>query len=181
MGKAKHPHDADRPEPARIRKALEAQDIEALGKALTYRQRRFCEEYVVDYNGTAAAIRAGYATQWADRQAHILLKHEGVKAYIDHLSRSKEAKIMAVDPDYLLQKLVNVMNKPGAKDSDILRAVELYMKHKGMFIDRQEISGPDGGAIEMEQRQRVEEDSAAVINRLRQMSKKPDLKVVGDD
>jgi hypothetical protein len=178
MGKAKHPHNADRPEPARIRRALEANDIKAVRDGLTVRQRRFAEEYVIDYNGTAAAIRAGYATEWADRQAHILLKHKGISAYIDHLSSSKEAKIMAVDPDYLLQKLVDVMNKPGTKDGDVLRAVELYMKHKGMFIDRQEISGPDGGAIEMEQRQRVEEDSAAVINRLRQM-KKPNLKVVG--
>jgi len=29
--------------------------------ALTPRQERFCEEYLVDFNGSAAAIRAGYA------------------------------------------------------------------------------------------------------------------------
>src|SRR3954463_12747327 len=31
------------------------------GKALTNKQRRFVEEYVVDLNATAAAVRAGYA------------------------------------------------------------------------------------------------------------------------
>ncbi len=179
MGKAKHPHNAERPEPARVRKALLAGDPAALKRALSVRQLRFCEEYIVDFNGTAAAIRAGYATQWADRQAHILLKHEGVRGYIDFLSKSKEAKIVSVDPEWVISKITDIVNKQGTRDGDVLRGLELIAKHLGMFIDRTEITGKDGGAIEMEQRQRQEEDKAAVITRLRQM-KKPDLKVVND-
>lgn len=178
MGKAKHPHNKDRPEPARIRKALEANDIEAVKKGLSVRQRRFAEEYVLDFNGTAAAIRAGYATQYADRQAHLLLKHEGVSAYVDDLTRSKGAKIMSIDPDYVIAKVTEIVSGESTKDGDKLRGLELLARHLGMFIDRQEITGKDGGAIELNRK--IEEDSAAVISTLKRMGKKPDLKVVGE-
>lgn len=179
MGKAKHPHNADRPLPARIRKALEANDIQAVIDGLTIRQRRFAEEYVVDYNGTAAALRAGYASEWADRQAHILMRHEGIKAYITHLTASKEAKIVAVDPDWVMQKIVAVVNKENARDGDVLRGLELIAKHLGMFIDRTELTGKDGGPLEVEQR-RVEEEAENFTNALKRM-KRPNLKVVGDE
>lgn len=177
-GKAKHPHDSSRPEPVAIRRALAAQDMGALERALTPRQLAFAREYIVDFNGTAAAIRAGYAPKYADRQAHILLHHEGVRSYIDWLTQSKASKIVSIDPDYLIQKTNEILTKEEARDGDKLRAIELLMRHLGMFIERQEISGPDGGAIEM--KQKTEEDASAVVNALRRM-KKPDLKVVGED
>lgn len=180
MGKAKHPHDADRPLPARLRKALENNDIKAVIDGLTVRQRRFAEEYVVDYNAMAAAIRAGYASQWADRQGHLLTRHEGIKAYITHLTASKEAKIVAVDPDWVLQKITAVVNNEKAKDSDILRGCELIAKHLGMFIDRTELTGKDGGPLEVEQRRKIEEEAENFTNALKRM-KRPDLKVVGSE
>lgn len=179
MGKAKHPHNADRPLPARIRKALEAGDIKAVIDGLTIRQRRFAEEFIVDFVGTAAALRAGYASEWADRQAHILMRHKGVKAYIDHLTKSKEAKIMSVDPDWVMQKIVAVVNKEGARDGDVLRGLELIAKHLGMFIDRTELTGKDGGPLEVEQR-KVAEEAENFTQALKRLKGKPDLKVVGE-
>lgn len=158
MGKAKHPHDVSRPEPAAIRRAIEKMDMAALKLALTVRQRRFCEEYILDFNGKAACIRAGYSTVNAEQQAHILRKHKGVATYIDHLLRSRESKIMAVDADYLLRRLTDIINKEDAKDSDVLRGLELYMRHKGMFTDKTEITGKDGGAIEVDNR-RIEQEA----------------------
>jgi len=38
-------------------------------RPLTPRQARFVAEYLVDLNSTQAAIRAGYAAQWADNNA----------------------------------------------------------------------------------------------------------------
>ena len=40
--------------------------------ALTDKQKRFCEEYLIDLNATQAAIRAGYSpkTDPAPRGAH---------------------------------------------------------------------------------------------------------------
>ena len=159
-----------------IAETLASGDMELLRKRLTVRQARFCDEYVVDFNATAAAIRAGYATKWADRQAHMLMLKDEVRAYIDHLSQSKEAKIVSVDPDYVLQRVMEIVNKEGAKDGDKLRGLELLARHLGMLRDKTEISGPDGGALEIEQR--TKEEVASVISTLRSMSNKR-LKVVG--
>jgi phage terminase small subunit len=169
MAKAKIPHDTDRPESPAVRKALAKMDMEALGGALTPRQRAFCREYTVDFNGTAAAIRAGYATTYPDRQAHQLLKNKGVSTYIDYLTASKAAKIMAVDPDYVVQGILGVVQKDAARDGDKLRGYELLARIMGMFIDKTEISGRDGGAIEVEQR-RIEEEATDFTRMLKAMS-----------
>lgn len=168
------PKNKDRPESASVRKALEADDMDALRDALSYRQRRFCEEYVLDFKGQAAAIRAGYATKWADRQAHLNLIHRGCERYIDHLQMSKESKIASISPDYLIQKLMDIMARPGIRTADELRAVEMAMKHLGMFVDRTEITGKDGDAIRIEQ-QKVEEnvnDFLAKIKTIQDRQKK---------
>ena len=173
---AKIPPRSGKP-PKNVQRAIDEGNIEDLRAHLTPRQVAFVDEYLVDFNGTAAAIRAGCAPAYASRQASQILRKPGVRALLEFKQQSTEAKIVSVDPDYLLQRLHEIMTKEGAKDSDKLRAIELFMKHKGMFIERQEITGKDGGPLELEQRQRAEEDQAAVIARLRQM-KKPDLKAV---
>ncbi len=42
--------------------------------ALSLKKQRFVEEYLVDLNGTAAAIRAGYSVRSAKQIAHVLLE-----------------------------------------------------------------------------------------------------------
>lgn len=148
--------------------------MEALALALSPLQLAFCKEYVVDYEGKAAAIRAGYSPQWADRQANQLKRNAGVRRYIEHLQTSKEAKIVSVTPDYLIQQLTAVMSKEGVKDSDKIRSIELLMKHLGMFIDRTEITGKDGEAIRIE-KQRVEEEAASFADTIRRMAKKKEV------
>ena len=50
---------------------------------LTGKQRRFAEEYLVDLNGTQAAIRAGYAADSAAVEASRLLRNAKVADAID--------------------------------------------------------------------------------------------------
>lgn len=173
---AKVKHDPERPESPGVRKALEAMDMEALGIALTTRQRQFCKEYIVDFNGAAAAVRAGYSTNYPDRQAHQLLKNKGVAAYIEHLTTSHAAKIMSVDPDWVMQGVVAVIQE-AEKAGDKLRGFELVAKILGMLTDKHEITGKDGGAIEVEQR-RIEEESDSFIRQLDAMRRKNEKKVV---
>jgi hypothetical protein len=175
MAKAKIPHDPERPESPAVRKALEAMDMEALGQALTYRQRRFCEEYSVDFNGAAAAVRAGYSANYPDRQASQLLKNKGVSTYIDHLTTSRAAKILSIDADYIIQGIIGIIHEEANKAGDKLRGYELLARLKGLFIDKQEITGKDGGAIEIEQRQ-IDEEAANVINMLKSMRQKNNQK-----
>lgn len=171
-GKAKHPHNARRPESAAVLKALAADDMDALRDALSYRQRRFCEEYIVDYNGAAAVIRAGYAPKWCDRQAYALMMNKGVVRYIDHLTQTAASKIRAIDPDYVIQGIVAVVQKEMARDGDKLRGFELLAKILGMLKDKTEISGPDGGAIEIEQRVKEEaQHFKTLMDRLRERQK----------
>ena len=56
-----------------------------LGKKLTDRERAFVREYLVDLNGTRAAIRAHYAEKSAASQASRLLRKPEVQAYRDAL------------------------------------------------------------------------------------------------
>jgi hypothetical protein len=169
---AKHPHDPERPESPAVRKALAAMDMEALGMALTPRQRRFCEEYTIDFNGAAAAIRAGYSTNYPDRQAHQLLKNKGISTYIDYVTASRASKIMSVDPDWVMQGVVKVISD-AEKAGDKLRGYELVAKILGMLTDKHEITGKDGGAIEVEQR-RIEEEATDFTRMLKAMTKKKD-------
>lgn len=62
--------------------------------ALTDKQKRFCEEYLIDLNATQAAIRAGYSSKTAEQTASRLLRNVKVQEYIakrqKELSRSTE-------------------------------------------------------------------------------------------
>lgn len=61
---------------------------------LTDKQKRFCEEYLIDLNATQAAIRAGYSPKTAEQTASRLLRNVKVQEYIakrqKELSRSTE-------------------------------------------------------------------------------------------
>jgi phage terminase small subunit len=167
--RAKAPHNSKRPESAAVCRALEDKDIPALEHALTPRQRAFCYEYVVDYNATKAAIRAGYAARNAHQAASLVQMNRGVQFLIDHLSRSKEAKIISIDPDYVLSRVTQIINAEGAKDSDKLRGLELLARHLGMLTDRTEITGKDGEAIQLEHKQKIEEEADAFTMMLEQL------------
>lgn len=54
---------------------------------LTPRQQRFVDEYLVDLNGTQAAIRAGYSVNGADQQASELLRIDRVKAAVNQTTQ----------------------------------------------------------------------------------------------
>ena len=51
--------------------------------ALAPRQQRFVEEYLLDLNGTQAAIRAGYSARTANEQAARLLANVSVRSAIE--------------------------------------------------------------------------------------------------
>lgn len=122
--------------------------------ALTDKQKKFCKEYVIDYNGTQAAIRAGYSEKTAKVQASQLLREEKIltviksyqKEQMQELCLSEEKVIndlytilmhcMSAQPvmewDYEEHDYV----KTGEYQFDskgALKAIELLGKHLGMF------------------------------------------------
>ena len=66
---------------------------------LTDRQRCFVEEYLIDLNGTQAAIRAGYSKNGAGQTGHNLLKKTEIRAGIDSAlaQRTGATRSMIVD------------------------------------------------------------------------------------
>ena len=56
---------------------------------LTIKQRRFCEEYAVDFNGTQAAIRAGYSEHSATVIAYENLIKPYIRGYVEKLISDK--------------------------------------------------------------------------------------------
>lgn len=64
---------------------------------LTNKQKRFCEEYLVDLNATQAAIRAGYSKHTAGSIGEENLRKPEIKKYVAKLQEklSKETGITA--------------------------------------------------------------------------------------
>lgn len=126
--------------------------------AMTNRQKKFCDEYLIDLNATQAAIRAGYKEKTAYSQGQRMLKNVEIKTYIEEqlerLHNKKTADAQEVI-EYLTSVLrgesegeelvnefqgdgismaVHVRKKPSEKDK--LRAAELLGKRFGIFTDR---------------------------------------------
>jgi len=63
---------------------------------LPARQQRFVDEYLIDLNGTQAAIRAGYSPRTANQQASRLLTKQSIQEAIAvaKAERSRRTKLM---------------------------------------------------------------------------------------
>ena len=57
---------------------------------LSDKQKRFCEEYCLDWNGSKAAIRAGYSEDSAKEQASRLLTNDNIQSYIQLIKNDLE-------------------------------------------------------------------------------------------
>lgn len=117
------------------------------------RQKKFCDEYLIDLNVTQAAIRAGYSPKTAYSQGQRMLKNVEVKNYInEQLERMHNEK--TADAQEVLEYLTSVMRGKQKEQTlklagegvqeiteiDIsakgrLKAAELIGKRYGMFKD----------------------------------------------
>jgi phage terminase small subunit len=70
-------------------------------------QRRFWEEYRVDFNGTQAAIRAGYSPKTARQYAVELLRNERGQEYL-RLLMSEQQERTNITADCVLKELAHV-------------------------------------------------------------------------
>lgn len=76
--------------------------------ALTKKQKRFCDEYLIDCNATQAAIRAGYSPKTAKSIGQENLTKPDIKAYIEEqLERMHSEK--TADAQEVIEYLTSVM------------------------------------------------------------------------
>jgi hypothetical protein len=89
---------------------------------LSVKQKRFIEEYLVDFNATQAAIRAGYNAKNPGKIGYSNLRNPQIKAIIekqvDALRFSK-----AVINEMCIGKLVEIINSDDAKALDQIKAI----------------------------------------------------------
>ena len=142
-------------------------------KKLTAKQKRFCDEYLIDLNATQAAIRAGYSKKTAYAIGNENLNKPDLKKYIEERMAEKEKSLIA-DQDEVLKYLTAVLRgesvseeivvenigdfmskartmKKEPSEKDKLKAAELLGKRYSLFKDNMKldvtpvvIGGDDG-------------------------------------
>lgn len=126
---------------------------------MTRKQKRFCDEYLIDLNATQAAVRAGYSPKAAKVTGAKMLTNANLKAYIDEqletIHNEKTAQAQEV-----LEYLTSVMRGEHTEQilrlvgdgmqeitdiavpaKDRIKAAELLGKRYGLFKDNLQMDG----------------------------------------
>lgn len=131
--------------------------------SLTNKQQAFVDEYLVDFNATQAAIRAGYSPNGVESTASKLLRNPKVAEAVKQRTEQKQSKLIA-DQTEILEMLTSiargneqpfnstvkkVINGEVEKKStegastppteERLKALELLGKANAMFTDKQQV------------------------------------------
>lgn len=166
--------------------------------ALTPKQRRFVDEYLIDLNATQAALRAGYSPKTADQIGSELLQKTTVAEALQARMKAREQRT-EITQDRVLTELakigffdvrklfhgdgspksiadlddataaavagldvVNIGNQDAGigqvmkyKIADKRAALVDIGRHLGMFPGKLELTGKDGGPVEISRIERV--------------------------
>lgn len=133
---------------------------------LNDRQKKFCLEYLKDFNATQAAIRAGYASKNARKVSSVMLTNANVQAEISKLN--KEAHTSAImDIQEIQERLTRIARGETIEETvvvegtgqgysearvvqkkvtpkDQVKALELLGKANGMFIEKHQVEVNEG-------------------------------------
>ena len=126
---------------------------------MTAKQKRFCDEYLIDLNATQSAIRAGYSKKSARQVGNENMSKPYIKNYLEERMQEKEDSLIAKQ-DEVLKYLTSVMR--GESKSSVLamagdgvqeviqkppderertKAAELLGKRYRLFTDKVEVEG----------------------------------------
>lgn len=122
---------------------------------LTDLQKAFCREYPLDWNGTKAAIRAGYSENGASVTGSQLLANPKIRAEIDRaidLELGIKRSILKARVIGELEKLgysdkLDDDGRPAVRTPDKIKALELLGKYGCLFTEKLEVTGKDGEPI----------------------------------
>lgn len=122
---------------------------------MTEKQKRFCDEYLIDLNATQAAIRAGYSKKTAQQMGAENLLKPVVKEFIAARMSEKESRLIADQNEVLKfltavmrgeekdeKPMVNAMGEiemlPVRQQSNQMKAAGLLAKRYGLLVDKTE-------------------------------------------
>lgn len=134
---------------------------ESGGKELTDKQEAFCSQYCIDFNGSAAAIRAGYSETSSRQIASELLTKPNIRSRIDSILKAREDAQREEIRARVLEELGKIAmddmtgsdtirdkegNPIGVSRKDRLKALELLGKYSALFVDKIEVKN-DGPVL----------------------------------
>lgn len=116
--------------------------------ALNNKQRTFCREYIVDLNGTQAAIRAGYSEKTAKQVGSRLLTNVDVQSEVGRLidERNKRTEVTA---DRVINQLAKIAFM------DMKDFVDWGTEERKIFIDG-EVETIPVDYVRMRERDRID-------------------------
>ena len=129
---------------------------------LTPKQQRFVEEYLIALNATQSAIRAGYSEKTAQEiGSENLSKPMVAKAIAE--AQEKLSNKAQVTVEMVVQGLLNEAKdlSEGSTQSARVSAWAHLGKHLGMFKDKIEHTGANGGPIDLSLKVVFENDGEA--------------------
>lgn len=129
-----------------------------MAKKMTVKQKRFCDEYLIDLNATQAAIRAGYSEKNANNIASENLAKPNIKKYISDRMAEKASELIATQ-DEVLKYLTSVLRgesrsevvvvegvgegcsearliKKAPEEKERLKSAELLGKRYGLYTEK---------------------------------------------
>lgn len=124
--------------------------------ALTVKQERFVQEYLIDLNATQAAIRAGYSESTANQQGSRLLANVKISDAVAAAQVERQRR-MGISQDRVLQELARI------GFSDIRKAVKWGATPGDPDHDDFEPSGSNIYPVSLVPSDQVDDDTAAAI------------------
>jgi phage terminase small subunit len=118
---------------------------------LSPKQKRFCDEYLVDPNGAAAARKAGYSEKSAKRIAIRVMELPQVKKYLQERELARQIRT-EISQDLVVTKVLNTIAKAEAEHSPnwaqvVLKGTDQLFQILGSYKQKHEHGGPNGGPI----------------------------------
>lgn len=115
---------------------------------LSEKHEMFCREYIIDFNASQAAIRAGYLPTNAGQTGHALLNNPKITDRIQQLKRDRIARLQ-ITGDRVVRELARIA-----------------------FADITQITSFDNNGLRVKTSEEISQDHTAAIASLAQMSGK---------
>lgn len=110
---------------------------------MTDKQQLFVREYLIDFNATRAAIKAGYSKRTAYSIGQRLLKNVEIKQALDMAMNERKDNLIA-DRTARQKFWTAIMYDENEDTKHRLRASELLAKSEGDFTEKREIKADIG-------------------------------------
>ena len=133
---------------------------------LTQKERLFAELYVTTGNATQSYIKAYNKTyEKVDDAQYVvhknnaskLLKKQEVRDYVEELTSQRSP---LANENWIIDRLLEIINDPNAKDSDKLKAMDTILKCLGSYTTNTNVNAKIENSGEMTIKVTIEDDEA---------------------